>query len=832
LVLILLLALAPAMVRAQAPELRGLLSESIAPQPLSQALAELGKQSGLELFFVSEVAEGLESHRVEAGTPVLEALRQMLEGSGLQYEFVNDRAVRVVRAGSSPQKGASQAKASPLVYVQHASPLEELLVTAFNTKDPARTTPTSLVEWSADDLYTARVVTIADLAALTPSLQYDSFPEDGTGLYTNVAIRGINARNGTTVGVVMDDVPLPAPGAWGGSFGRAFPALFDVQRVDVLRGPQGMALGEGASAGALRYVWNDPSLQGNYTQLRASIEATQGGGPSYDFGAVNGGAPVPGSLGYRISAWHRESGGYVDRVNPFTGEIVDPNANRSETTALRGAVTYAPAEAVRLTPSLYYQNVTIHDTSSFYTYLSDPAAGELRNGKLLRQPITDQFVLGSIHLAADVASGQFTATLGAFDRQAWAQVDATNDSAYGGWGNPLGPEYPVSYTDAIAAPRQVSQRVWSLRTQYAHDGADQAISWLAGVDATSERNHDNGGGNATAVEEFGPLATYESFDNQRTQFAGYAQVRLALGRRTHLELGTRVAHARYDTSTPTQSGEAQETVVSPRLSLTFEPAYGAQLYALVSQGYRPGWLVPTDPGGPCEAMPRYKPDSLWNYELGTKGQLLGHRLTFEADAFHMVWTELQEFPTAFDNTCRPVGNAGSAQSNGVDFSAEANPAEHWLLRLAASYAHAEYTDTIQYGQSVYAERGAAIGSLPIVPSPWQVVGTAQYAFPVGYSSVVTMRAQDVYHSRSFGPFITQNPAYPFYALGRQPDPATNVLDLRLALEWPRGDVSLFVTNALNSQPLLTLRNRCCVDTLFYGTTLRPRTFGLSAGWLL
>ena len=157
LVLILLLALAPAMVRAQAPELRGLLSESIAPQPLSQALAELGKQSGLELFFVSEVAEGLESHRVEAGTPVLEALRQMLEGSGLQYEFVNDRAVRVVRAGSSPQKGASQAKASPLVYVQHASPLEELLVTAFNTKDPARTTPTSLNGESSNGVSVTKV---------------------------------------------------------------------------------------------------------------------------------------------------------------------------------------------------------------------------------------------------------------------------------------------------------------------------------------------------------------------------------------------------------------------------------------------------------------------------------------------------------------------------------------------------------------------------------------------------------------------------------------------------------------------------------------------------
>ena len=165
-------------------------------------------------------------------------------------------------------------------------------------------------------------------------------------------------------------------------------------------------------------------------------------------------------------------------------------------------------------------------------------------------------------------------------------------------------------------------------------------------------------------------------------------------------------------------------------------------------------------------------------------------------------------------------------------SVQVNPAQRWLLRLASSYAHAYYTSTIQYGQSVYAERGAAIGSLPIVPSAWQVVGSAQYALPVGYSSVLTIRGEDVYHSRSFGPFITQNPAYPFYALGRQPDPATNVLNLRLALEWPRGDVSLFVTNALNSEPTLTLRNRCCLDILFYGTTLRPRTLGLSADWIL
>ena len=228
---------------------------------------------------------------------------------------------------------------------------------------------------------------ISEIAAVTPGVEYDYDTQFGPGILTTLGIRGIKSDIGApTTGVYIDDVPIQ----WRQSrFGNAYPVTFDLTRVEVLRGPQGTLFGAGAEGGAVRFITTEPSMTEFTGLYRAEVSQTEYRGPSFETGAAAGGPIVDGRVALRISAWYRDDGGYVNRINPFTGATVDSEANRASSRALRAAVVFAPTESLRITPALSYQSVGRHDSPIFYPYLSNPSAGAFNNGKLLRQPSTD-----------------------------------------------------------------------------------------------------------------------------------------------------------------------------------------------------------------------------------------------------------------------------------------------------------------------------------------------------------------------------------------------------------------------------------------------------------
>jgi iron complex outermembrane receptor protein len=111
--------------------------------------------------------------------------------------------------------------------------------------------------------------------------------------------------------------------------------------------------------------------------------STEGGGPSYESGAAAGGAIVRGVVGIRMSAWYRHDGGYVDRDDPFDSATVDADSNRSMSKSERLALAIASNDSLNFTTSVSYQSLGVHDTSTFYESLSDPAADVFKNGRLL-----------------------------------------------------------------------------------------------------------------------------------------------------------------------------------------------------------------------------------------------------------------------------------------------------------------------------------------------------------------------------------------------------------------------------------------------------------------
>jgi outer membrane receptor protein involved in Fe transport len=147
-----------------------------------------------------------------------------------------------------------------------------------------------------------------------------------------------------------------------------------------------------------------------------------------------------------------------------------------------------------------------------------------------------------------------------------------------------------------------------------------------------------------------------------------------------------------------------------------------------------------------------------------------------------------------------------------------------------AYTDAHYTQTLQVNGAVVVRSGDAVGAPPRTPSPLTVTASADYRLHLARGVTVSLRADDIYHSRNPGPFTTDNADSPFYWPQLRPDPATNVLNLRGSVRWSHVDLGLLVDNALDAQPTLALRPNVPGSVHFQAGTIRPRTIGVSATW--
>jgi len=293
----------------------------------------------------------------------------------------------------------------------------------------------------------------------------------------------------------------------------------------------------------------------------------------------------------------------------------------------------------------------------------------------------------------------------------------------------------------------------------------------------------------------------------------------------------RVGRSHYESVTevpPAARAEDTDTSTTPRFGLTYQSDRYGLLYAMVAKGYRTGGVYAPHLG--CGDAPApYPADSLWSYEIGSKSSLLERRLDLDTSVFHIRWSNQQ--PGAATNclafTYRPVS---SAVSNGFNVAVRAYPSDHVRVGLALAYTDAHYTETTKSGDDVIIADGDAVGTPPQMPSPWTVTASIERDFAVADGVTATVRAEDVFHSENPGPFYTQHPASSYYSPDRKPDPSTNLLNLRAMLAWSSFDATVFLNNALDSQPTLNRVNACCEDPLFAASTFRPRTIGLSATW--
>ena len=220
-----------------------------------------------------------------------------------------------------------------------AAGLQEVVVTATRHEEALSKVPISVTALTQESMDQLGIKDFQDVARFTPGVTIDN---SGTNA---ISIRGISSSGGAgTTGIYIDDTPIQMRSV-GFNPDDTLPKTFDLERVEVLRGPQGTLFGAGAEGGAVRYILTQPSTHARRTPTcAASCPTPSTASPTREFGIAHGQPIVDGMFGVRASIWYRYDGGWIDRVDPDTGATINHNVNYSNSIMARLAAVWQPSQ--------------------------------------------------------------------------------------------------------------------------------------------------------------------------------------------------------------------------------------------------------------------------------------------------------------------------------------------------------------------------------------------------------------------------------------------------------------------------------------------------------
>jgi len=300
-----------------------------------------------------------------------------------------------------------------------SGPLQEIVVTATRKEENLSRVPISVTALTQDMMDVRGIKDFQDVVKFTPGVQIDN---SGTN---NIAIRGIASTGGAgTTGIYLDDTPIQMR-ALAFNPDEALPKAFDLDRIEVLRGPQGTLFGAGSEGGTVRYITTQPSLTNTSFYSRDEASYTEGGAASYEAGIAGGTPLIDGTLGVRVTAWYRYDGGWIDRIDPYSLEGAQQNANYDQTKLFRLAFIYAPTDAWTITPSFSYQDRYRNDVESYWGLYSHPSNDQYVSADPTQRTDPDIYYITSLKVQGDLGPVRLISNTAYFNRKEVTGYDGT-----------------------------------------------------------------------------------------------------------------------------------------------------------------------------------------------------------------------------------------------------------------------------------------------------------------------------------------------------------------------------------------------------------------------
>jgi iron complex outermembrane recepter protein len=742
--------------------------------------------------------------------------------------------------------------------------LSEITVTAEKYVSTIQNTPISLSALSGDQLAAAGLTRIQDIALEIPGL---SMRSAGPGL-TEYEARGLASNGGAapTVGFYLDEIPLSPPALSQSGKVVIDPDLYDIERVEVLRGPQGTLYGSGSMGGTIKVITNQPKLGVFEGSVQGTGSYTDGGGGNYS-GNLMVNVPLGETLAMRVVLSDLYRSGWIDNitVSPFPVSLsttkqgnvlaapvtnVFHNANDERLSSGRISLLYKPSEDFSILATGFVQSLHMGGYDLLDGSPDSATPSRVYNAHYeafpLREGVRDDISIVGITVNANVGFADLTSASAYWSRLGVQTQDAS-ESIY--WSNHGGaPLVSVPYSERDPS-HQLSQEI----RLTSHDSG--GLHWVAGAFYSELHSVWNEIGesplNATpAVPDGSYFISWNPYTVKQT--ALFADGSYKITDQWKLSAGVRwyTYKSQQDefswgldgpNFTPPASSlvtTASDRGFNPRINLSYAPDQDLTTYATVSKGFRPGGANQILPPGLCgnSGTLKFGPDSAWNYEIGEKAKLFDNWLTINSDVYYIKWTGVQQVITL------PCGyqyynNAGDGRSFGPELEVNAKLTSELTASLSAAYTDAKITNP----NAAYTSFLTHIVTFPDgVTPPCPTTGggctapimnvvkdtaslSLSYATTVMTDYKLTARIADSFVGPSY------DVAYYFgYKL-----PSYNLANARIGLA--RGDWSadLFVDNLTNKVALMTANNTSFqfnIPQVVRYTTNQPRTVGIQANY--
>jgi iron complex outermembrane recepter protein len=749
-----------------------------------------------------------------------------------------------------------------------------IIVTATKRDANIQDVPFSINAQTAEDIQRSGAVTLEDLSRNVAGLAVQNL---GPG-QSQVSIRGVSAGQivrdqpgvKEQVGVYLDESAISL------SLFTPDLDLFDLNRVETLRGPQGTLFGSGSIGGTIRYITNQPKTGVTEGLVEANINLVDGD----DFGGHLKGAvnlPLGDNMAVRAVGYYTRYGGFIDALREGGG--VDEDVNSGERYGGRIALTFAPSDSVSITPRVVYQKVVSDgfNRQEVYNLYANPFTttrpavtfDERQQFLQLREKFSDETLLADLTMKFGLGSVDLTSVTSYINRDILVSRDAS--ALTGSVSVDLGfPAAGVLLPSNLRDTTDLKTFSQEVRLSSNDDGPLQWV--VGGFYSTVDRFYRQrlptpgydavtdavlGAGTSAAVANGFPANSPYNSDlpYDIKQFAVFGEASYELTDQFTATLGGRYYDFKEErdfvsgglfANGDNRTDETKSNGFSPRLLLSYEASEAVTINAQASKGFRLGGVndplnIPLCSPGDAAifgGFQDYGDETLWNYEVGMKGQSGG--ITLNAAAFYTDMKNLQVTLDAGTCSSRIVFNVPKAHSAGLEFELSAKPDDNWEFGIAGSILDSKFDSTVTDAT------GNVIGGirdgnrLPSVPK-FQLAGNIAYNFNVGGGDgYVAATVQHVSNRFTQPSDQERNPRVFTHGLafGGAPAAAATTVDLKLpayqlvnlsaGVDLDSGlSLVAYVNNMFDENALLSFdRERGGRARLGFNIG-QPRTFGIT-----
>jgi iron complex outermembrane receptor protein len=732
--------------------------------------------------------------------------------------------------------------------------IPEIIVTAQKRPEPAQAIPMWVTAVTSDTLERTDARDLKDLLLSIPGVSYANTQ---LGL-ANFSIRGIStAAANPTVATYLDDISLVTIST---SFsGTMQPAPLDMERIEVLEGPQGTLYGGSSMGGAIKYVSRRPILDEFSIVAGGEVASVDHGDVSYNGESAINLPIVDGHLAIRLAAAYRFDAGYIDNIPnretqvwsesatlspapfepvayPSQSAFARSDYNYGSTTSERASIRYDVDDSFTILPASTLQRSDQPNPDEFFTNLL-----QFENTNRFNQPTHDDFNIYSLDVTKRFEYLTLTALTGYVDRTLSLDRDFSIFIAV---------DFPSLLSSDSNNLSTTSTQTFSQEIRVASPAANTRIKWTAGVYYSRQRDDysqviDTVGGGSFFGD--GTDVTLDTDLLTRTsQIAAFGDLTYSINARWDIDAGLRWFDIRQRVdgegngvfnggATDITDMRSTNVGVTPKLSLAYRPWEAHLVYADASKGFRPGGPNSFDSDAPSctpslqglglvHPPDSYQSDSLWSYEIGSKNEFAESHAIVNAALFYTDWKKIQQSVTLASCGYQFVGNVGAATVKGAELSADLALVANLLAGGNATYIQTRVTES---EPGVEAQVGQELLDTP----KWMGSAYSEYRWaPIGQWTT-SIRGEFQYHGANLRQFPSVvSVTYPNGMTGEIPDAtqvqqAYHVVNATLAVVSARTKVRLFVDNLTDAAPYLDFRRPPGFSA---ATTLRPRTIGVGA----